>query len=263
MAVVLFANSPHNLVRRPIYSHVVLIHRMIPTAWRTRHHLRKIHPRPMTMDQTQSSSGSSTNLMIHHSTQLGRLRKYATELLKGRRNHLQRIELSMDTTQYPLAVFESIRYPLNSETKQRKRSSTSPICPKGIARLHIRIIKPRHLSLNGPLFIPSSPCQHFESQKLRSRQRRQNPLSGIKQPSRGKTHPAGGRTTSPPMKQGSQPRPRHARDEYVERLRIPSVEQSHAQHPSTASKRTRTHPRERHPSANSKDEERLEWPTAG
>src|ERR1041385_3509567 len=83
MAVVLFANSPHNLVRRPIYSHVVLIHRIIPTAWRTRHQLSKIHPWPMTMDQAQSSSGSSTNLVIHHSTQLGRLRKYAAKPLKG------------------------------------------------------------------------------------------------------------------------------------------------------------------------------------
>src|ERR1041385_6210879 len=117
MAVVLFANSPHNLVRGPIYSHVVLIHRILPTTWRTRHHLSKIHPRPMTMDQAQSSSGSSTNLMIHHSTQLGRLRKYATKPLQGRRNHLQWIELSMDTTQYPLAVAESFWYPLNSATK--------------------------------------------------------------------------------------------------------------------------------------------------
>src|SRR3954463_15021587 len=68
MAVVLFANSPHYLARRFIYSHVVLIHRIIPIAWRTPPPPEQNPPRPMTMNQTQSSSGSSTNLMIHHST---------------------------------------------------------------------------------------------------------------------------------------------------------------------------------------------------
>ena len=83
------------------------------------------------------------------------------------------------------------------------------------------------------------------------------------QSSRSKTHPAGGQTTSPPTKQDHQLRPRHALVESAERLQTPSAEQSPAPRSSTASKRTRRNPRERHPSANSKDEERPEWPTAG
>src|ERR1043165_4148024 len=83
-----------------------------------------------------------------------------------------------------------------------------------------------------------------------------------KQSSRSKTHPAGGQTTSPPTKQDPQSKPRHALAESARRLHPPSAEQSPAQHSSIASKRTRRHPHEHHPSVNSKDEERPEWPTA-
>src|ERR1041385_6987505 len=119
----------------------MLIHRVIPATRRTPHHLSNISSRPVTMDQAQSSTGSSMNLVIHHATQLCRLRKYAAKHLKGRRHHLQRIKLSMDPTQHLLTVPKSSRHPLSSKTKHSKCSSTSPICPEMIARLHFRIVQ--------------------------------------------------------------------------------------------------------------------------
>src|SRR3954465_6934041 len=78
----------------------------------------------------------------------------------------------------------------------------------------------------------------------------------IEQSSRSQTHPAGGQTTSPPTKQGYLARTQHARFWNDELLQTPSGEQSLVQHSSAASTRTRTHPRERPPSTNSKTEER-------
>ena len=111
--VVLFANLLHNSTRRLVDRRVVLTHRVIPTTWRTLHHPSNISSWPMTMDQTQSSPSPSVNLVIHHTAQLRRLRKHTTECLKGRRNHLQRVELNMDPSQHPLTVPQSSWHPFH------------------------------------------------------------------------------------------------------------------------------------------------------
>src|SRR4051812_19768405 len=70
----------------------------------------------------------------------------------------------MDPAHQPITIPQSSWHPLNRKTKKSNRPSSSPICPKGIARLHFELIQPRHLRPNGLFFITGSPRQHFANQ---------------------------------------------------------------------------------------------------
>src|SRR3954463_12403079 len=115
------------------------------------------------------------NLMIYHTMQLCRLRKEAAKDLKRRRHHLQLVKLSMDPAQHPMIVSQSSRHPFNSNPKQGKRPSSSPIGPKGITRLHFKLLQPRHLRPDGFFFISGSPRKHFAKSEPKSRRKQKKP----------------------------------------------------------------------------------------
>src|SRR4051794_28897973 len=111
----------------------------------------------MTMDQRKSTAAPRMNLVIHHAAKLCRLGEHTTKRLKGRRNRPLRIKLREDTAKHPATVVKSSRHPLSPKLKNRERSSTCPIHPKGITRLHVWVVQPRQLRLHGLLLIARPP----------------------------------------------------------------------------------------------------------
>ena len=120
MAVILFNDTPHYMTCKTLNCRILVIHQLVPAARRPPHNFIKIYTRPVTMDQAQSRPSPRPNLMIHYTTQLGRLSKEVAKHLKFIRHNLQGVELSMDTTQHPSAVLQSNRHPLNPKTQQSK-----------------------------------------------------------------------------------------------------------------------------------------------